>query len=385
MLLNDLQVELQQIKNLELTRNIKELRFLTPVQGMDKTGQQYTVFSSNNYLGLTHAPEVISASQRAAAFGTGSTGSRLTTGSSFESGELERALAKFKHAEKALIFNTGYMTNLGVLYGLVKPRDTIFSDSLNHASIIDGCRITRAQVKIYPHSDMAALETLLKQDRNTGHKFVVTDGVFSMDGDIAKLPELVQLKEKYGFCLIVDDAHAVGVLGEDGSGTASHFGLLGKIDLQIGTLSKALASEGGYVAGNSIYIDYLMNKSRPFIFSTAISPGAYAAALAALQLLEEERESYLYKLRENTQYIRCLFKEAKIPVLAGITPIIPLVLGDARRTVEVAAQLAKAGFLVSAIRPPTVEQGKSRLRLTVSAAHSFEDLKKVTEALVSLI
>lgn len=366
--------ELSIISEKGLTRKVRSLRFITPTLGISEDKKEYIVFSSNNYLGLTHAKEVIKESQEAAKYGTGSSGSRLTTGTSFESNELEKALAKFKHSEKALVFNTGYMTNLGVLYGLGKKDDVIFSDSLNHASIIDGCKITKAQVKVYSHSNMKELEKLLDADNTRGQKFVVTDGVFSMDGDLAKLDELIMLKKKYDFCLIVDDAHGVGILGEDGSGTASFFGKIGEIDLQVGTLSKALASEGGYVAGKAIYIDYLINKARPFIFSTAISPIANAAALAALKLLVEDKDNYLYMLKENTQYLRNKLVEENIPIVQGLTPIIPIIIGAAKKTVLFAQKLEKRGFLVSAIRPPTVEEGKSRLRITVTAAHTKEQI-----------
>ena len=285
----ELKAELELIEERGLTRKIKNLRFLDPVRAVDEAGKEYLVFSSNNYLGLTHAPEVIAAAKEANNYGTGSGGARLTTGGHFEASILEKKLAEFKHTEKALIFNTGYMTNLGVLYGLVKAKDIVFSDELNHASIIDGSKISKAKVKVYKHADMADLERLLSEDPTEGNRFIVTDGVFSMDGDIAPLPALVRLAEKYEATLIVDDAHAVGVIGEDGSGTAAHFGLQGKIDLQVGTMSKALAAEGGYVAGKKIFIDYLINKSRPFIFSTALGPAPAAAAAAALDLLSKNK------------------------------------------------------------------------------------------------
>ena len=380
----ELKAELDLIEKRGLTRKIKNLRFLDPVRAVAEDGKEYVVFSSNNYLGLTHAPEVIEAAKEANNYGTGSGGARLTTGGHFEAGILEKKLADFKHTEKALIFNTGYMTNLGVLYGLVKHKDVVFSDELNHASIIDGAKISKAMVKVYKHADMADLERLLQEDAAEGNRFIVTDGVFSMDGDIAPLPALVKLAEKYEATLIVDDAHAVGVIGEDGSGTAAHFGLQGKIDLQVGTMSKALAAEGGYVAGKKIFIDYLINKSRPFIFSTALAPAPAAAAVAALDLLRKNKEAYLQRLWSNTVLMRNLLNGAGIPLVEGETPIIPIMVGEASLASEIAGALAEKGVLISAIRPPTVAQGQSRLRLTVTAAHTEEQLTHAADLIIEV-
>ncbi|MEG1159558.1 MAG: 8-amino-7-oxononanoate synthase [Acidaminococcaceae bacterium] len=376
--------ELAQLQAQGLARSIKDLRFVNAATAVDATGKEYVVFASNNYLGLTHAPEVIAAAQEATRYGTGSGGSRLTTGGHFEVRELETALAEFKHTESALVFNTGYMTNLGVLYALVRPGDVVFSDALNHASIIDGCRIARAQVRIYPHGDMAALEQLLAAEHTTGFRYLVTDGVFSMDGDIAPLPELVALAAQYEACLIVDDAHAVGVIGTDGSGTAAFYGLQGQVDLQVGTLSKALAAEGGYVAGKKVFIDYLINKSRPFIFSTALSPAPVAAARAALELLQTKPRVYLDKLWFNAKLMRKLLVAGGLEVIPGETPIIPIMVGSAALTTVFADRLAAQGILVSGIRPPTVPQGASRLRLTVTAAHSEAQLRRAAKLVLSV-
>ena len=267
------------------------------------------------------------------------------------------------------------MTNLGVLYALVKPGDVVFSDELNHASIIDGCRIARAKVVVYRHNDMQHLEELLKTTPVTGVRFIVTDGVFSMDGDIANLPQLVELKEKYNACLIVDDAHAAGVIGSDGSGTAAYYNLQGKVDVQIGTLSKALAAEGGYVAANSVIIEYLINKARPFIFSTAMPDMVTAAALAALRLLKAQPQKYLGRLKENTLLMRRLLKEEGLDVIDGVTPIVPVLIGSTRQTMQVMAALMDEGIMVSGIRPPTVPEGTSRLRVTVTAAHTAEEIE----------
>lgn len=374
-----LKEELKAIENNELKREINELRFISPTVAIDKNNKKYTVFASNNYLGLTHHPNVIEEAKKACNFGTGSTGSRLTTGTSFEALELEKKLANFKHTESSLIFNTGYMTNLGVLYALTDPNDIIFSDALNHASIIDGCKITKATVKIYKHKDIEDLENKIQETDNrkleeTSQKFIVTDGIFSMDGDIAPLPELVKIAKKYNCCLIIDDAHAVGVIGKNGSGTASYFGLEKEVDIQIGTLSKALASEGGYVAGKQVFIDYLINKSRPFIFSTALSPSTIASAKEALAILENNSNYYLEKLSNNTKMMRKLLEEGGLAIVDGETPIIPIIIGSAGLATEFADTLLNKGILVSAIRPPSVPKGSSRLRLTISAAHSSEQI-----------
>lgn len=381
MLTERLQKELAAAYAKGLKRTIDGLRFKTAVRAEDEAGKEYLVFASNNYLGLTHEHEVEQAAANAANFGTGSTGSRLTTGAVFETAELEKELANFKHAEKALVFNTGYMANVGVLYALVKPGDVIFSDELNHASIIDGCRIARAETVVYKHNDMQDLERLLTAVPVQGERFIITDGVFSMDGDIADLPELVRLKEKYNACLIVDDAHAVGVIGADGSGTAVHYNLQGKVDIQIGTLSKALAAEGGYAAASSVIIEYLINKSRPFIFSTALPGTVTAAALAALRLLRQYPDKYLGKLKANAALMRRLLLEEGLEVVPGITPIVPVMVGSTEKTMKFMAELLDAGILVSGIRPPTVPEGTNRLRVTVTAAHSKQEIEFAAAAM----
>lgn len=375
MLTERLKKELEDAYAQGLRRTVDGLRFKTAVRAADESGREYLVFASNNYLGLTHEPEVQQAARDAARWGTGSTGSRLTTCAAFETGVLERELAEFKHAEKALVFNTGYMTNLGVLFALVKPGDVVFSDELNHASIIDGCRIARAKTAVYKHNDMLDLERLLCETPVQGERFIVTDGVFSMDGDIADLPQLVRLKKQYNACLIVDDAHAVGVIGCDGSGTAAHYNLHGHVDIQIGTLSKALAAEGGYVAANGTIIEYLINKSRPFIFSTALPATVTASALAALRLLRQQPEKYLGRLNKNSALMRSLLQKEGLEVIDGITPIVPVLVGSTQKTMRFMDALLDAGIMVSGIRPPTVPEGTSRLRVTVTAAHSAEEIE----------
>ena len=359
-------------------RSVADLRMLTATRGLDRAGKEYVVFSSNNYLGLTHDESVVEAARAAASLGTGSTGARLTSGASFELSALEEQIAAFKGVESALVFNTGYMTNLGVLYALAGKRDVVFSDRLNHASIIDGCRISGANVVVYKHNDIADLERLLSETPVSaeGRRFVVTDGVFSMDGDIVDLPGILSLKKKFAFCLIVDDAHALGVIGRTGRGTAEHYGIDGGVDIQVGTLSKALAAEGGYAACSKEIRDYLVNKSRPFIFSTSLPPMVAAAASQALSILSSRGSGLLERLGGNTALMRSLLEDAGLPIVKGVTPIIPILVGSSEKALAFASACREKGVMLCAIRPPSVPEGTSRIRLTVTAAHSKEEIEE---------
>ena len=398
-----LKEELEGLKNNNLNRTVDDLRFISSTKAIDGDGNEYLVFGTNNYLGLTHHPDVIKASDDASKYGTGSTGSRLTTGASFEARELEKNLSEFKNTESTLLFNTGYMGNLGVIYALTKENDIIFSDQLNHASIIDGTKISKAKVRIYKHKDTDDLERLVQNEikelenknkknksQNTPNFFIVTDGVFSMDGDIAPLPELAGIADKYNCTLIIDDAHATGVIGRTGKGTVEYFkdktgiDLTDSVDLQIGTLSKALASEGGFVCGKEVYIDYLINKSRPFIFSTALSPATIASANAALNLLKENSEEYLNNLNSNTRLMRELLTDAGLNIFDGETPIIPIIIGPADLANRFSNELKKEGILVSAIRPPSVPKEMSRLRLTIMATHTKEEIECTAKKIIEI-
>ena len=392
----ELQKELEELENNDLTRTVDDLRFISSTKAIDKNNKEYLVFGTNNYLGLTHHPQVIKASMEANEYGTGSTGSRLTTGASFEARELENNISEFKNVESTLIFNTGYMTNLGVIYALTKENDVIFSDQLNHASIIDGTRISKAKVRVYKHKDTEDLERLIKiefeesNNAKNSNFFIVSDGVFSMDGDIAPLPELVKIANKYNCTLIIDEAHATGVIGKTGKGTVEYYkdktgiDLTESVDLQIGTLSKALASEGGFVCGKQVYIDYLINKSRPFIFSTALSPATIASANAALNLLKENSEKYLNELNSNTSLMRKLLCDAGLNIVDGETPIIPIIIGPAELANRFSKELEKEGILVSSIRPPSVPKDMSRLRLTVIATHTKEEIEYTAQKIIEI-
>ena len=390
---SQLNEELEELKNNDLERTVDDLRFINSTKAIDSEGKEFIVFGTNNYLGLTHHPDVIKAAQEASIYGTGSTGSRLTTGASFEARELENNISEFKNVESTLIFNTGYMTNLGVIYALTKENDVIFSDQLNHASIIDGTRISKAKVRVYKHKDTKDLENLILDEiesNNDGNLFIVSDGVFSMDGDIAPLPELVEIANKYSCTLIIDEAHATGVIGKTGKGTVEYYkdktgiDLTDSVDLQIGTLSKALASEGGFVCGKQAYIDYIINKSRPFIFSTALSPSTIASANTALNLLKENSKEYLDNLNKNTRIMRKLLVDGGLNVIDGETPIIPIIIGPADLANRFSNQLKEEGILVSAIRPPSVPKDMSRLRLTIVASHTKEEIEFTAKAIIKI-
>ena len=285
------------------------------------------------------------------------------------------------------------MTNLGVIYALTKENDVIFSDQLNHASIIDGTRISKAKVKVYKHKDTKDLENLILDEiesKKDSNLFIVSDGVFSMDGDIAPLPELVEIADKYNCTLIIDEAHATGVIGKTSKGTVEYYkdktgiDLTDSVDLQVGTLSKALASEGGFVCGKQVYIDYLINKSRPFIFSTALSPATIASANAALNLLKENSEKYLNDLNSNTRLMRELLTNAGLNIVDGETPIIPIIIGPAELANKISKELEKEGIIVSAIRPPSVPKDMSRLRLTVIATHTKEEIEYTAKKIIEI-
>ena len=361
--------------------NLRTLREYCPIDAVrvKRDDKEYLMMASNNYLGLTFDTRVIEGALKGTQqYGTGSGGSRLVSGTFPLFTELERSLAKFKNTEKALVFNTGYMANVGTISAVADKNTIIFSDELNHASIIDGCRLSKASIKAYNHCDVEELKFLLKQADRSARKLIVTDGVFSMDGDIAPLDKLYELSRDYNALLMVDDAHATGTIG-NGHGTAAYFGLEKEVDIQLGTLSKSLGSVGGYVAANSTIIDYLVNTSRSFIFSTALSPADIGAALAALQVLESDR-SVLGRLQENVNYMADQLTSLGINA-TNETPIFPILIGRNDDTLAVSDYLYEAGIIGTAIRPPTVPIGESRIRLTVTAAHNKEQIDYVCHTL----
>ena len=371
----------EQLDNKINNLNLRTLTEYCPIDAVRvrRDDKEYLMMASNNYLGLTFDERVIEGAIKGAQqYGTGSGGSRLVSGTFPLFTDLERELAKFKNTEKALVFNTGYMGNVGTISAIADKNTIIFSDALNHASIIDGCRLSRGSVKAYNHCDVDELKYLLKEVERNTRKLIVTDGVFSMDGDIAPLDKLYELSREYNALLMVDDAHATGTIGS-GHGTAAYYGLEKEVDIQLGTLSKSLGSVGGYVAANSTIIDYLVNMSRSFIFSTALSPADIGAALAALHVLESDT-SVLRRLQNNVNYMADCLNSIGI-YATNDTPIFPILIGSNEDTLTVSNYLYNAGIIGTAIRPPTVPVGESRIRLTVTAAHNKEQIDYVCQSL----
>jgi glycine C-acetyltransferase/8-amino-7-oxononanoate synthase len=383
-----LQDYLSELAGQGLLRNLREIE---SAQGprVQIDGQDYLLLCSNNYLGLANHPALIDASCKATRdFGTGSGASRLISGSMSLHHKLEERLAAFKGTEAALVYNTGYAANNGIIQGLLGPNDTVFSDRLNHASIIDGCRLSGATIKIYPHNDMAALEQLLQREnsKRRGRWLIVTDGVFSMDGDVASLPELVALKQRYDAWLMVDDAHGGGVLGQAGRGTAEYFNCLGQIDLQMGTFGKAFGSFGAYIAARQEVIETLINRSRSFIFSTSLPPGVLAASLAAIDLVDsDEGRRRRAQLEANRQQFCQLLSGAGFDLCGSSTQIVPVLIGEPEPTMRAAAKLFSRGVFLSGIRPPTVAPGTCRLRATLMADHTLNEVRQAARLLIDVV
>jgi len=361
---------------------LRKLRTVDCSQGphVRVDGRDVLLLCSNNYLGLAGHPALVEAARAAtSSYGVGSGASRLVSGSMTPHVRLEERIAAFKGTERALLFNSGYAANNGILQGLFGPDDVLFSDALNHASIIDGCRLSQARTVIYPHADPDALERLMAAEasRRKGRWIIVTDGVFSMDGDLAPLPDLVRLKEEYGALLMVDDAHGTGVLGNTGRGTGEELGCLDRIDLHMGTFGKALGSAGAFLAAAEPVIDILINRSRSFIFSTSLPPAVAAAAEAAIDLVESHEGACLRRqLRENRQVFSARLSNGGADLLASTTQIIPVLTGEPKPTMAAAESLLNRGIFLQGIRPPTVPPGKCRLRATVMADHDPGELEQ---------
>ncbi len=338
-------------------------------------------FCSNNYLGLANHPEVVAAAQKATQeMGVGPAAVRSIAGTMTLHVELEKRLAAFKGVEAAITFQSGFTANLATIPALVGKEDVIFSDRLNHASIIDGCRLSGAKIIAYEHNDPQSLEEQIKANLSQYRRaLVVTDGVFSMDGDIAPLDKIYEVAKKYDILLMVDDAHGEGVLGKGGRGIVDHFGLHGKVDVEVGTLSKAFGVVGGVVAGNAAIVEWLRQRGRPFLFSSAVTVPDAAACLAAIDLLEDSTQ-LVDKLWRNAKYFKAEMKTLGFDTGASETPITPVMLGEAPLAQQFSRDLFEAGVFAMAIGYPTVPQGKARIRVMISAAHSTEDLDKGLEA-----
>lgn len=372
----------EELNNMKDEGTFRELIPLESAQGSRVTikGKDVIQLSSNNYLGLTNHPRMKEAAEKAVEeYGVGTGSVRTIAGTLSMHEEYERKLAKFKHTEAALVFQSGFTTNQGVLSSMLSDQDVVISDELNHASIIDGIRLTKAARKIYKHVDMESLEEALKASSEYRTRLVVTDGVFSMDGNIAPLPEIVELAEKYDALIMVDDAHASGVLGENGRGTVNHFGLDGRVHIQVGTLSKAIGVLGGYVATSQTLKEYLIHKGRPFLFSTSHPPAVTAACDAAIDVLLEEPE-LIQKLWDNTKFFKDGLNQLGFDTGISKTPITPVMIGDDALTHKFSDELFKEGVFAQGIVFPTVPKGKARIRTIVTAEHSKEELQEALNA-----
>lgn len=371
--------EIQKLKDQGLFR---KNRVLTGPQGARAVidGHDVVNLSSNDYLGLANDPRLKQASIRATErLGAGTAAVRTIIGTMEIHEELEAKLAAFKGVEAAIVFQSGFTCNSGVIPAVVGEGDLIFSDELNHASIIDGARLSKARIIRFAHRDTADLEAKIKKEDPGVRKLVITDGVFSMDGDIAPLPEIVDVCERYGAISYVDDAHASGVLGQNGRGSVSHWGLEGRVDIQVGTLSKAVASLGGYVATRRNLVDWLVHRGRPFLFSTSHPPGVTAACIRAIEIMEEEPE-LIERLWENARFFKAGLEGMGLDTGSSETPITPVIAGDGRKAMRLSDRLLEEGVFAQGIAYPTVPESKSRVRTIVTAGHTREDLDKALSA-----
>jgi glycine C-acetyltransferase len=343
-------------------------------------GREVINLASNNYLGLANHPRMNDAAARAAReLGAGTGAVRTIAGSMTMHRELEERFAAFKHADDALMFQSGFTSNAGTVAAILTKEDLIVSDQLNHASIIDGARLSRAEIKVFPHKDASAADALLSETKREGRRqLLITDGVFSMDGDIAPLPDLVEVAEKHGAIMMLDDAHASGVLGAGGAGTVDHFGLHGRVDVQVGTLSKAIGVLGGFIAGPHHLIEWLQNRGRPYLFSTSAPPAVVAACIEALDIIRDEPDR-LERLWSNTRSFKAGLHDLGFDTGASETPITPVITGDEEKTQAFARRLFEEGVFTPAIVFPTVAKGQARVRTIVTAEHGEEDLKEALD------
>jgi glycine C-acetyltransferase/8-amino-7-oxononanoate synthase len=370
---SEIQDRLEELRDRGLYRR---MRMVSGPQGprVLLDGKRVLLLCSNNYLGLADHPDVRQAAADAAMrYGVGTGASRLVSGNMTLHRRLEERLAEFKRSERCLLFGSGYLANLGVITALARAGDVVFSDALNHASIIDGCRLAQADTFVYDHLDTDHLEWGLREAGGQG-SLIVTDGVFSMDGDIAPLERIVELARRYDARVMVDEAHATGVLGPQGRGSVAAAGLEGEVDVVVGTLGKALGSYGAYACCDAQIARYLVNAARTLIFSTGPAPPVVAAALTALELVRESPRR-IERVRRNAQTLRDALGEHGLPVAAGETAIVPLIVGDASRAVDLCERALRRGVFAQAIRPPTVPEGASRLRLAAMASHNAAELE----------
>jgi len=372
----------KEISNLKSKGLFTNIRTLSSPQGAWLTvdGKDVLNFCSNNYLGFANHPRLVEAAKNAIdTYGVGPAAVRTIAGTMDLHNQLEERIARFKGAEAAITFQSGFSANLGAIPALVGKKDVIFSDELNHASIIDGCRLSGARIVRYNHCDPNHLELVIKENEDTFERaLIITDGVFSMDGDVAPLDRLHEIADGYDILLAVDDAHGEGVLGKGGRGIVDHFGLHGKVDLEIGTFSKAFGVIGGVVAGNAIIVDWLKQRGRPFLFSSAMTVPDVAACIAAIDILEESDE-YVQRLWKNAEYFKSEMKKNGCDIGNSKTPITPIMLGEAPLAQEMSRELFENGIFATPIGYPTVPKGKARIRVMISAAHRKKDLDQGLE------
>lgn len=377
---NSLQKELDELEAQGLRRSCRQVEAVEGAR-IRMDGRWLLHLSSNGYLGLARHPVVVAAAEEAAArYGTGSGSARLIGGNLPPHEDLERELARFKKAEDCLLFSTGYMAGLGIITALAGPEDLVVGDRLNHASLIDACRLSGAALRVYPHSDADRLEEVLKERRGRYRRaLVVTEGVFSMDGDLPPLPRIAEITRRHDAWLLVDDAHGTGVFGEEGRGSLEHFGMETQEILQMGTLSKALGSQGGYLAGPRAAVELLRNRARSFIYTTAPAPACSAAALAALQVVRREPD-LRRQLWENVRRWTSGLEGLGCKLISKSSPIVPVRVGANRETMALAKALEEAGVYAPAIRPPTVPEGSARIRTSLTSLHTAGDLEEALGA-----
>ncbi|MEW6092892.1 MAG: glycine C-acetyltransferase [Chloroflexota bacterium] len=372
----------QEIENLKSQGLYNRIRTIGSPQGawLVVDGKRVLNFCSNNYLGLANHPVLVTAAKKAVdEMGVGPAAVRTIAGTTTLHLELEKRLAAFKGVEAAITFQSGFQANTATIPALIGKEDVIFSDRLNHASIIDGCRLSGGKIIPYEHCDVASLEAVIQENQGQFRRaIIITDGVFSMDGDVAPLDKIYAVAKKYDLLLMVDDAHGEGVLGKGGRGIVDHFGLHGKVDVEVGTMSKAFGVVGGVVAGNAVIIEWLRQRGRPFLFSSAVTPPDAAACLAAIDLLESSTE-LVDRLWDNAKYFKAEMKKLGFDTGVSTTPITPVILGEAPLAQQFSRDLFEAGVFAMAIGYPTVPQGKARIRVMISAAHAKDDLDKGLE------
>jgi glycine C-acetyltransferase len=374
--LND---ELAALKDQKLYRTLRILEGESRARSTFD-GRSVVNLSSNNYLGLATHPRLREkALQAIRDFGVGSGAVRTIAGTMAIHMELERRLAEFKQVEAVVVFQSGFAANAGTVSAVLTKDDVIVSDELNHASIIDGCRLSRAAIKVFPHKDAAAARKILEELPASQRKLLITDGVFSMDGDLGALPALCDLAEEFGCIMMVDDAHASGVFGRNGRGTIDHFGMHGRVDIQVGTLSKAMGALGGYVAGSRALIEFLYHRARPFLFSTSHPPSVAATCIAAVDVLLEEPQ-LIDRLWENTRFFKSGLKAHGFDTGLSESPITPVIAGDGAKAMELSDRLFQAGVFAQGLAFPTVPRGRARVRTIVSAEHTRDDLQYALDA-----